>query len=182
MNETENKPVAGRAPWKREDALAWALRVAEHQVPVSDVLADASVIAAFFDGELAPVEQAVVTVQRFRDRIPAHREREAYDPWAQGGLVDEFLGDLIRDLRETVVDAEIVDESGSDPESERDRARSTATRLEQELAEKERELVEYRQYLIKGVLMEVLRLGQVQPDRSGVRVAQLAAEKFGVEL
>lgn len=70
----------------------------------------------------------------------------------------------------------------ADITAERDRARATAVRLEQELAEKERELDETRQHLIKGVLLEVQRLGRDRVDLSGVGIAEIAAEKFGVEL
>ncbi|GAB2567276.1 hypothetical protein [Leucobacter ruminantium] len=104
--DTNKKPVAGRAPWTREDALVWALRVAETQVPVSDVLADASVIGAYLDGDFAPTERAIATVQRYRDRIGSGP--------VEAASVDEYLCDLIRDLRETIIDAEIVNE---EPES-----------------------------------------------------------------
>lgn len=72
----------------------------------------------------------------------------------------------------------------ADIAAERDRARNTAVRLEQELAEKERELDETRQNMIKGVLLEVRRW---QSDLTGadltVRAAtNAAAQKFGVTL
>lgn len=183
------KAVAGRAPvsdrGQREDAFIWALKVAEQGVPVSDVLADADVIRAYMGGELAPTAQAIVTVQRYRDRLGLGT--------TDVGAVDEFLGDLIRDLCESVVDAEVVEDEPRRPDwadvaqfaditAERDRARDTAVRLEQELEAKARELDETRQHLIKGVLLEVLRAGHAEPERSGVWVARYAATKFGVEL
>ena len=70
----------------------------------------------------------------------------------------------------------------ADITAERDRARDTAARLEQELAEKERELDETRQHLIKGTLQHALALARTDTTRSGIRVVQLTAEKFGVEL
>ncbi|WP_449281223.1 hypothetical protein [Leucobacter sp.] len=73
----------------------------------------------------------------------------------------------------------------ADITAERDRARETAVRLEQELAEKERELDETRQHMIKGVLLAVQReaINFSTSDAAAVQCATSdAAEKFGVEL
>lgn len=79
--------------------------------------------------------------------------------------------------------------------AERDRARETAVRLEQELAESERKRIEdgtklatyelEADNLIKGVLMEVRRAGSQKPAPEWAAVCDVvarAAQKFGVEL
>lgn len=70
----------------------------------------------------------------------------------------------------------------SDIAGERDRARDTAVRIEQELAEKERELEETRNHMIRGVLLEVQRTYCLDPERSAIFISQAVAEKFGVAL
>ncbi|PRI10945.1 hypothetical protein B4915_08660 [Leucobacter massiliensis] len=66
--------------------------------------------------------------------------------------------------------------------AERDEARAEAADLGRRLEEKERELDETRQHLIKGVLLEVVRLGRERFELAGDGIAELAAEKFGVTL
>lgn len=68
---------------------------------------------------------------------------------------------------------------------ERDRARATAVRLEQELAEAERKLAEENDDLVKGVLLEVRRLGGRKngPEWSAIcDVVNRSAEHFGVQI
>lgn len=76
--------------------------------------------------------------------------------------------------------------TATDLAAERDRARETAVRLEQELAEKQRELDEARVHLVKGVLMEVRRIGGnavTDAGRDAIRYSTYrAAERFGVTL
>lgn len=142
----------------KEDALEWALKIAAAGIEARDLLADASAVQVWLGGEITPVEQAVLKVQGFRGRAAEHAKRAEWDPWANGGLVDEFLTDLMRELSasskvkdwaDTAQVAEIL--------AERDRARDTAVRLEQELAEKETELAAQNDDLVKGVLMAVRR-------------------------
>lgn len=180
MNE-HKKPAAARAPWKREDALIWALKAAETQVPVSDVLADAAMICEYLGGELSPVESAIVTVQRYRDRLPGG----AHLPDPHGvGVLDEFLHDLIRDLRDPVIDAEVVEEPDwaevsrhADLIAERDEARSQVVELG-------RQLEEARTHLVKGALLRVKRFQNGSPaEEMAVRQAvHLAADQLGVTL
>lgn len=79
--------------------------------------------------------------------------------------------------------------------TERDRARETAVRLEQELAESERKRIEdatklaayemEADNLVKGVLMEVRRAGSQKPAPEWAAVCDVvarSAEKFGVSL
>lgn len=69
---------------------------------------------------------------------------------------------------------------------ERDRARDTAVRLEQELAEAEKRLNERNDNLVKGVLLELTRQGNHTLTEAGriaiKRAVSNAAEKFGVTL
>lgn len=133
------KAVTGRAPWKREDALVWALKVAESRVPVSVVLDDADRISNFLNGEGS-------TAQR--------------PEWAEVSAFQDVV-------------------------AERERARDTAARLEQELAEKQRELDTARDNMTKGALLRVLFESKnfASTDAAAVALAvNDAAKNFGVTL
>lgn len=175
----------------QEDALAWALKTAAAGVPVSDVLADATLIQDWFGVKLSPVAKAIATVTALRDRLPDLQARSEYDPWAKDGLVDDLLSTLIIELTASSTG----DDACADLVAERDRARETAVRLEQELAESERKRIEdgtklaayemEADNLIKGVLMEVRRAGSQKPAPEWAAVCDVvarAAQKFGVEL
>ncbi|PRI11910.1 hypothetical protein B4915_02200 [Leucobacter massiliensis] len=70
----------------------------------------------------------------------------------------------------------------ADISAECERARATAVRLEQELAEKQRELDDARANLVKGALMSVLMQSRMAPGQSATWCVRQAGEKLGVTL
>lgn len=171
----------------KEDALAWALKIADAGVEAADLLADAAAVHAWFGEEIAPVTQAVLKVQEFRGRVKELAARADWDPWAKGGLVDEFLSELMRELSAQTEEKDWADTTQfAEILAERDRARDTAVRLEQALAAAEQQLEAKNDDLVKGVLLEIRRHSTHTLTEAGrlsiSRAVERAAGKFGVTL
>lgn len=129
-----------------------------------------------------PFEEKVADL---KDQTDAYLEGYLAGATAATEAASREIGGLVE--RACAAQRTFGDHQGPDEAiAERDRARETAVRLEQELAEAERKLDAQNNDLVKGVLLEVRRQGEHTLTEAGrvaiARAVERSAHNFRVTL